>query len=596
MNQPYKTIKIPLKTILRNHTEVQPILNEIIFSMNDLITHTYQFIRLYLLHLYHHNKDFPTINETFILYCLKTLGIRDNRGKKSINQQLLEDLDYFYITEYQPLLQHQKTLLKNTTFILPYIATQILTTLTNNIEQRFVQHLLRFINKTTIDIDKTIKFKFKHQILQLDENTNPIFDDWKSMYLDKIFPTDIKKSVYYDVKVRPFKYLSRMLFMNSVLEEKEHKLFQPIPLRNNIIPKYILFDSASIVNLFCPEGKKKGELLKKLKDNNFDIWNSFLNLQHKIFRNKNYQFNYQIQTDGIGCSLSFIRKDLKDKTYGQKILSTIEEDKYSNIEDLSLQDLELLKKKNVVGLDPGKANLVFMMDEKGNKLRYTAPQRRIESKSKCNHYILLKEKKKNNIIEKETILSLSNSKSINYKKFKEYLVEKNKLNQETIEFYKREVWRKMKFRQYSYGKKSIDNFLNRIQETFGNDIVIGYGNWSRSSQMKHFMPTINKGLRKEIHKRYNTITINEFNTSKICCGCHNQLEKCKDNNGTNIFRLFKCLKCVSFQNKKIAFRTRDVNSAINIRGIARSWIDHQERPSVFKAQVKNESFTSSKQD
>lgn len=336
-------------------------------------------------------------------------------------------------------------------------------------------------------------------------------------------------------------------------------------------------------------------VLKKLKDNNFDIWNSFLNLQHKIFRNNKYQFNYQIQTDGIGCSLSFIRKDLKDKKYGQKMPS-FEEDKYSNIEDLSVDELELLKSKNVVGLDPGKANLVFMMDEKGNKLRYTAPQRRIESKSKCNHYIMLKEKKKNNIIEKETILSLNNSKSINYKKFKEYLIEKNKLNQETIEFYKQEVWRKMKFRQYSYGKKSIDNFLNRIQETFGDDIVIGYGNWSRSSQMKHFMPTINKGLRKEIHKRYHTVTINEFNTSKICCGCHNELEKCKDGNGTNIFRLFKCLKCVSFQNKKIAFRTRDVNSAINIRGITRSWIDRQDRPLVFKAQVKNESFTSSKQD
>ena len=143
MNQtPYKTIKIPLKSILRNHTQVQPILNEIIFSMNDLIIHTYQFIRLYLLHLYHNNKDFPTIDETFILYCLKILGIRDNRGKKSVNQSLITELDDFYTTEYQPLLQHQKTLLKNTTFILPYIAIQILTTFTNNIEQRFVQQRL----------------------------------------------------------------------------------------------------------------------------------------------------------------------------------------------------------------------------------------------------------------------------------------------------------------------------------------------------------------------------------------------------------------------------------------------------------------------
>jgi hypothetical protein len=64
--------------------------------------------------------------------------------------------------------------------------------------------------------------------------------------------------------------------------------------------------------------------------------------------------------------------------------------------------------------------------------------------------------------------------------------------EETTEFYKREVWRKMKFRQYSYGKKSIDTFLNKIKETFGENILIGYGNWSRSTQMKHFMPTMNK--------------------------------------------------------------------------------------------------------
>jgi hypothetical protein len=40
---------------------------------------------------------------------------------------------------------------------------------------------------------------------------------------------------------------------------------------------------------------KKGELLKNIKDNQHDIWNRFLNLNHKTFKNK----HYQIQTDGI---------------------------------------------------------------------------------------------------------------------------------------------------------------------------------------------------------------------------------------------------------------------------------------------------------
>jgi hypothetical protein len=69
-----------------------------------------------------------------------------------------------------------------------------------------------------------------------------------------------------------------------------------------------------------------------------------------------------------------------------------------------------------------------MVDENGKKLQYTAPQRKRESKLKCNQRILNKEKKKNGINEKETQLSIQNSKTVDYEKFKTYLVEKNELN------------------------------------------------------------------------------------------------------------------------------------------------------------------------
>ena len=85
-------------------------------------------------------------------------------------------------------------------------------------------------------------------------------------------------------------------------------------------------------------------------------------------------------------------------------------------------------------------SLVYMMDKNGNKLQYTAPQRKRESKAKTNQRILLEERKRNGIIEKETILSLQNSKSVDYEKFKTFLVEKDKLNKETTEFYKRDTW------------------------------------------------------------------------------------------------------------------------------------------------------------
>jgi hypothetical protein len=591
----YKTLKIPLKTILLNRDITQPLINHLVFEMNDLVIHTYQFIRLYVLDKYTKNKPLPKIDETFILYCIKTLGIRDNRGKKGKDTELLETLEVFYKTEYQPLLNHMKTNLKNTTFLLPYLATQIYTSLSNNIQEHFIQHFLRFINKTTNEIteDKATLFQFKKNLMELSE-TNEMFSKWKDTHLLTILPNEIKKSIHYDVKVRPFEYLKGMLYMNSVLEKQENKLFQPLPLRNNIIPKHIIIDTASLINLFCPEKDKdgnkvkKGELLSNIKENQNEIWSNFLDLKNKIFKNKYYLFHNQIQTDGISCCLLFIRKDLKDKKWGSKVPILQEQDFY-NIEDLSKEQLDTLKERNIVGCDPGKRSLVYMMDKNGNKLQYTAPQRKRESKTKTNQRILLEERKRNGIVEKETILSFQNSKSVDYEKFKSYLVEKDKLNKETAEFYKRDTWRKMKFRQYSYSKKSIDTFLNKIKETFGENILIGYGNWSRSTQMKHFMPTMNKGLRKLIHKKYDTITINECNTSKKCCDCNKDLEYYKDKEGKKVFRLLICSECVSCENKKIVFRTRDANSSINIMKLTQSWIEKQERPLCFHIS----SFTSS---
>ena len=595
----YKTFKIPLKKILLNDNSMQPVINNLVFEMNDLVIHTYQFIRLYVLHQFTQNLPLPELDEIFISYCIKSLGTRDNRGKKCKDTELLERLEKFYKEEYQPLLNHEKTNLKNTTFLLPYLATQIHTSLHNNFQEHFIQHFLRFINITTSNIteDKSILFKMKHQLMNLNNETDELFNEWKNTHLSNILPTEIKKSIHYDVKVRPFEYLKGMLYMNSILEKIESKLFQPLPLRNNIIPKHIIIDTASLINLFCPEKDKngnkvkKGELLSNVKDNQQEVWCNFLNLKNKIFKNKHYQFHNQIQTDGISCCLLFIRKDLKDKKWGSRVPVLQEQDFY-NIEDLSKEQLDTLKERNIVGCDPGKRSLVYMMDKNGNKLQYTAPQRKKESKSKTNQRILLEEKKRNKIVEKETILSLQNSKSVDYEKFKMYLVEKDKLNKETTEFYKRDVWRKMKFRQYSYGKKSIDTFLNKIQETFGSNVLIGYGNWSRSTQMKHFMPTMNKGLRKLIHKKYDTITINECNTSKKCCDCNKDLEYYKDKEGKKVFRLLVCSNCVSCENKKIVFRTRDANSSINIMNLTSCWIDKQERPLCFQIS----SFTSSKEE
>ena len=132
----YTTIKTTLKSVVKDF-KIQPQIEILVKDMNDLIIHTYQFIRLYILHLYTLSIPFPEINETFIKYCIKTLGTRDNRGAKSRDIKLLETLDEFYHQEYQPLLNHQTSSnwgnnwfiysLKFSAQVLPYISKLLVT-------------------------------------------------------------------------------------------------------------------------------------------------------------------------------------------------------------------------------------------------------------------------------------------------------------------------------------------------------------------------------------------------------------------------------------------------------------------------------------
>ena len=218
-NDIHKTFKRPLKTIQLNSDTTHPV-------VNDLIIHTYQFIRLYVLNCYMNKQPLPDLDEIFISYCIKSLIPMDNRGKKRKN---ISNVEKFYQEEYQPLLNHEKTNLKNKSFLIPFLATQINTSFNNNFQERFIQHFLQFINITTTEIteEKETLFQFKKHLFALTE-TDEMFNEWKNKHLLNILPTEIKKSIHYDVKVRPFEYIKGILYMNEVLEKMESELFQPL--------------------------------------------------------------------------------------------------------------------------------------------------------------------------------------------------------------------------------------------------------------------------------------------------------------------------------------------------------------------------------
>ena len=168
-------------------------------------------------------------------------------------------------------------------------------------------------------------------------------------------------------------------------------------------------------------------------------------------------------------------------------------------------------------------------------------------------------------------------KFIFLRKFKNFIKEKNELNEKLKKFYNQELHRKLKWRSWIYQRKSEDKFLNRIEETYGKkeDILLCYGNWSRTSQMKYIMPTKGVGLRRVISKKYDVVLIDEFKTSALCSKCNKELDNYK-----NIHRLLVCKNC-GLENKNSVFINRDMNACINMVNLSKEWINSKKRNKNF---------------
>ena len=641
--QPYKTIKTSLKSIIKK-PEIQKIVNELVIKCNDIVIDAYQFIRLYNLKKYNDKQELPTMDKKFISYCIMTLGTRDNRGKKAENTSLLDELNNFYKNEFQTIYNHTKHSLAGLNFVLPYLCIGITTCLSTNIKEHFSKRIAKFVSKLGgIYYDKNYKgtitdnneykkekkeqlYKTKSSILLNKYNEIPIImNSWFVNYKSKILPETFNKSIAYDCQTNPFKYLKYTFNINNefenhnneikkqivILQGKESrarkqeikdkynneikdlnrkiiKLFQPLSLRNSCIPKYITIDTATLINMATERGDK-GNMLSKLTEFKNLIWDKCFRMNKSIFKNKDYTFNYTLQTDGIGCSLLFKHNTYKDKD--------IKSDDFPNndlpyIEDLSDLQIEDIKNKIIVCADPGKKYLLYMMDKDKNVLKYSCMQRDTETLNKRNRRI--RQTNKINeplIIEEETKISKYCCKTNVYSKFKEFIKTKYESNKILKEYYYKELYRKLNWRTKTYRQKSEDKFLNNIESTYGKkeDTLICIGDWSNKNMIKGLTSTMGIGLKRLVSKKYNTLLVYEYNTSKKCCNCLDNIDN-KIINGSSKFRLLQCNNCnvessensnnSSFQLCK--YLNRDQNSCANMLNIVNSYLfDNRKRPLAF---------------
>ena len=629
-DQVYRIIKCPLKCVLKRYDTLHPIIEKAVTDMNEIVILSYQFIRLYLLDKFNNNQELPTINKQFVLDVIKTISSPNTkRGQKTKQENIKNasgksDMKQFYNEIFSKLVslsETKKPSYSNKTHILAITANEMITCINTNISTHFIKHLFRYINSIfkepkIIEIKKE-KDKIKRK--ELYKNLNQEIRDLKSDLINNkienskedyhswirenkgfLFPNKVNKSVAYDVKVNPEKYIKYSFYINQKIEELEKRPYQVIPQRNNIVPKNITLNSNGIVDLIDDKKQtifqyNKSELVLHAKKYQKHIWSKILKLEKKdIFKQKEYVFYNQIITDGFSCSLLFILKKYKNKVFGDKLPKMNDEMEFTKLEDLSKEvcDEYLTDKYKLVSLDPGKIRPITMIDENNKFFKYTACRRRFETYTKRSNYIILQEKKKNGIIQKETKLSNFKSRTTKVEDYKHFITNKSILNNELKDFYQKPLFRKLAFRRFIRTKQSEVKLLNEIENTYlskeeikqGKKIVILHGDYSRTSQMKGCISTPNIGMKKLLLSRFDIIEINEFNTSKLYNKSLKEMENVSVKRKKHKKSLHEILTPKE-ETKCRIFVNRDTNACKNILLLGKCYLESQTRPEEFTRKV-----------
>ena len=627
--QVYRIIKCPLKSVLKKYDTLYPIIGATVTEINEIVIYAYQFLRLFLLDKFTNNKDFPIINKQFILDVLKTVSSPNSkRGQKTKQENIKNasgktDMKQFYSQEFSNLVSNKPSY-TNRTHILAITATEMTTCINTNISTHFVKHLFKYINclfkdPQTIEIKKEKdKAKRKELYAQLNkeirdlkndlmtnkiEYSNEKYHTWINENKRFLYPVKINKSVAYDVKINPEKYIKYSFYINQKIEELGKKPYQVIPQRNNIVPKNITLNTPAIADLIDDKKQmifqyNKSELVLHSKKHQKHIWSKILKLEKKpIFKQKEYVFYNQISTDGFSCSLLFILKKYKDKEYGDKMPKVNDEIEFTKLESLSKEQCNeyLTDKYKLVSLDPGKIRPISMIDENNKFFKYTACRRRYETYTKRSNYIILQEKKKHGVIQKETELSKYKSNTLNKEEYTKFITKKTETNNELKDFYQQPLFRKLAFRRFIRTKQSEVKLLNEIENKYltknennqGKKIIILHGDYSRTTQMKGCISTPNIGIKKLLQSRFIVVDVNEFNTSKLYNKTLKEMENITVKRKKHKKSLHEILTPKE-ETKCRIFVNRDTNACKNILLLGKSYLEKQIRPEEFTRKVVKE--------
>ena len=541
----YKSRKTSLRSIIKDPDKLN-IINKVVLNINKLIIHTYNILKLYYIHNYSKHNKIINIDISLLRNITKIICTKNNSGKKlsTENQTMYNKLSKFY-TKYYKDIMFDKITSTNLNNVIDYELIGIITCIKNHVTNHFRGLVNRYINIVTkkdklekkIEKDSNLTNEqrkimirklrtdinlIKVDVLNCTTNCDVKYHKILKRINNLLPPIPKSSNVIKYLHTEPLQFISTLVGLSIDLETSNHPPINCFPLRKNITPKYITLDTLTILNIFKSNNiTEHRRNIIKCQDN---IWDLHFKTNKKIFNTSTHKFNYQIMTDGIGCSIQLIQKEyLGKKIRHMKPPKNHHSELY--IDQLSKDKLESLSSHQIIGIDPGKIDLIYATDgnmkndKRIRKFRYSQNQRRKELKIKKYRDIRNNNSKINKVYLFEKKLSMTNSKSCILSKIRSYLKIKNWVNKFTLKTYEQELYRRLRWYSFINKQRTEAKMINQFKEEFKTDIkpsIICIGDYEQKQQLKYSEPTKGKSFRNLFRNAgFEVYLIDEYKTSAM---------------------------------------------------------------------------------
>jgi hypothetical protein len=158
---------------------------------NGIMTHTLQFLKLYIIHCYDSEIPLPRIDRQFVTSIMKVICEKPKTGKPPSNETKLlkERLTVFFDQHYQPTMMTEILNYVHLNTVLDYMSTDIITMYENNIKQHYVEYVERFVNVSWRKKELvTIIKKYKKTVARKKEAINKLCRQLRKIKNDLLRP------------------------------------------------------------------------------------------------------------------------------------------------------------------------------------------------------------------------------------------------------------------------------------------------------------------------------------------------------------------------------------------------------------------------